>query len=121
VLAYSPRSGRIYAGVSGCGPPSAPSHVSVFPDSANGDVAPARTIEGAATGLHQYQEIEGIAVSPADGGIFVMSTRCVPSGIGPGRVSVFARLAMGNVRLERSFTDATTHFTDVQGIAFPPR
>ncbi len=65
----------------------APPSITVFSQSASGDVAPLRTIEGAATGLVCPVSV---AVDPTNGEIFVGDGHI-------GEVRVFSRTATGNV------------------------
>jgi hypothetical protein len=113
-IAYSSASADLYAAVSGG---SQETHISVFPGSAGGDSAPARTIEGAATGL-DGKVITGLAVSQVTGEIYAM----LKSGEfeSPGQIEVFGGAASGNAAPVRSFTDASTAFADAMGIALGP-
>lgn len=127
VVTSSPLTHRLYAAVTGApadpqaGVPGLPTHIAVFPETATGDAAPLRTIAGSRTGL-DATTLTGTANNPASGNIWVMATQ---GGLGSptstGRVLDFNRLADGNATPVRSFTDATTHFADVQSIAFNTR
>ena len=110
VVTFSPFTRRFYVGVSA----GANTHVSVFSESANGDVAPIRTIQGDETGLSN-KVITGIADSQRTGDIYVMAKDAQFFAV--GRISVFARLANGDVSPLRSFVDAKTGFSDAAGIA----
>jgi len=127
VLTASPLTGRLYAAVSGCVAPTVPPHIAVFPQDGDGDRAPVRTIQGAATGLGvagQPAAISGIADDQRRGDIYALTSPCTVNGgvvNAAGRVNVYARLAAGDRAPLRSFTDAQTGFTDVQAIAFAPR
>jgi hypothetical protein len=107
-VTFSALTGLIYAGVS-TGPQA---HISVFTDTANGNVAPLRTIQGTNTGL-TGMGISGIAVSDRTGEIYAMAT--TGSSVS-GRIYVYARNANGNIRPVRSFTDQNTGFASAQGI-----
>lgn len=109
-IAYSGLNNRIYAAVSD----GTHTHISVFAGNASGDAYPVRTIEGPATGL-TGRYITGITVSGCNGFIYAMA-HTSSYGFGPARVYVYARLAHGNVRPLRSFTDRHTGFDDAQGL-----
>jgi len=127
VVTSSAFTHRLYAAVTGAPADPAntisglPTHISVFSETAAGDVTPLRTISGPATAM-TGTVLTGIADNPASGNIWVMATR---GGLGEptstGRVLDFPRLGAGNIAPVRSFTDATTGFADVQGIAFSTR
>jgi hypothetical protein len=108
-LAYSKLSGRIYAG-SFTGQPK----VLVFDSHANGNVAPLRTITGAATGLKSF--IGSLAGNPATGEIFVLST----DAQGVAAITVYPQLANGNTAPTRTIRDSVTGFTSSTAIAFTP-
>lgn len=108
-LAYSKLSGRIYAG-SFTGQPK----VLVFDSHANGNVAPLRTITGAATGLRPY--IGSLAGNPATGEIFVLSADAQSAAV----ITVYPQLANGNAAPSRTINDSTASFTGNTTIAFTP-
>ena len=107
-VTFSALTGFIYVGVSA----GQNAHVSIFSDSANGDVAPIRTIRGSKTGL-SGRDISGLAVSDRDGDLYVMSR--TGSSVS-GQIYVYASDAKGNVPPLRSFVDKATGFTSAQGI-----
>jgi hypothetical protein len=109
-IAYSALTGRIYVAVS----TRTGAHISVFAGRANGNVRPVRTIAGSRTGL-TGKVITGIAGSQLTGDIYVMAKGA--EFLAPGSIEVFARLANGNARPLRKFTDSATRFTEGQGIA----
>jgi hypothetical protein len=109
-MAYSGLTGRIYVAVS----TPAGAHISVFAGRASGNVRPVRTITGSRTGLARGV-ITGIADSQRTGDIYVMVKGA--QFFAPGSVEVFARLADGNIRPLRTFTDIVSRFKDAEGIA----
>lgn len=113
-VTFSPLTGRIYAAVSA----GSITHISVFPRTANGDITPIRTIQGPDTGL-AGKVITGIADSQVDGSIYVMVKPAQFSG--PAQIEVFDRLANGDAKPLRTFTDPSTTFTDAAGIAITNR
>jgi hypothetical protein len=86
--------------------------VTVYPRLANGNVAPLRTIKGAATGLRWAVNA---AVDPVAGEIFVT---CQGDGSAQGTpgVRVFSRTANGNVAPLRTLTGPATHIDTPYGI-----
>ncbi|MBV9948747.1 MAG: hypothetical protein JOZ69_18005, partial [Myxococcales bacterium] len=110
-VAFSPSTSRLYVGVSnGTGTP----HVSVFTQSASGDVAPLQTIQGPTTGL-SGRVITGIASGPCTGDIYVMVKGAQFSSA--SQIYVYDHLAQGDVAPKRTFTDASNAFADAEGIA----
>lgn len=120
LMAYSPATDEIYAGVSACFNPTLPTHISAFPDSSAGNVAPVRAIAGPATGLGSGRYLAGLAAQPQDGSVFALvSTNCSTLA-GPSQVEVFAPTASGNAGPGRSFTDVTDDLVASSGMAFGP-
>ena len=85
-----------------------------FPVDAAGDVAPACTITGPATGL-AGKVVTGIAADPGSGAVFVMAK--TGEFDGTGRVEAFAPGSCGDVAPVRTFTDRHDDFADAMGIA----
>jgi hypothetical protein len=112
-ITYSRTTGLIDAAVSD---PSG-LHVSEFAAHAGGDVAPLRTIAGPLTGF-TGKIANGLAVDPATGDLYVMVEGARFAA--PAAVEVFAADASGDAAPLRTFTDATNHFSNSQGIAFGP-
>jgi hypothetical protein len=109
-IAYSALTGRIYVATS----TPAGARISVFAGRASGNVRPVRTIAGSRTGLIG-KVITGIADSQRTGEIYVLVKSAQFSA--PGSVEVFGRLANGNARPLRAFTDSASRFKDAEGIA----
>ena len=110
VIAFSPLTGEIYAGVTA----GTQTRISVFAGNAAGDAKPLRTIEGPATGL-AGTSITGITSSQCDGTIYAM-VHSSASGFGPGHIDAYGRAARDNSRPVRTFTDSGSSFKNAQGL-----
>jgi hypothetical protein len=109
-VATSALTGDLYVAVT----TSSGAAIEEFSGTANGDVAPLRSISGKRTGLNGMV-VTGLAVSSVNGNIYAMVKPAQFSG--PGLVEVFLRGAHGNAHPRRSFTDATDGFVNAAGIA----
>jgi hypothetical protein len=110
VIAFSPATGDIYAGVTA----GKHTRISVFAGNATGDAKPLRTIEGSATGL-AGTGITGITSSQCDGTIYAMVHSSF-SGFGPAHIDAYGRVARDNARPVRTFTDSGSSFKNAQGL-----
>ena len=110
VIAFSPRTGRIYVAVSD----GSRSRIIEFAGRAAGNVRPVATIEGSATRL-AGTAVTGITVSQCGGTIYAMA-HAANMDFTPARVDAYARLARGDARPVRSFTDHRSRFTDAEGL-----
>jgi DNA-binding beta-propeller fold protein YncE len=90
--------------------------ITVYSRTDSGNVAPARTISGAATSLIGPQSI---AVDTVNNEIFIMNYQPSPSPIGQPIISitVFSRTANGNVRPLRAISGNLTGLHGADGIA----
>jgi hypothetical protein len=109
-ITYSPRTGQIYAAVSG----ATATRLLVFAGGASGDALPLRTIAGSRTGL-EGKVVTGIAVSQRSGDAYVLAKSAQVHG--PGVVELFGRAARGNRAPLRGFTDNASRLANGQGIA----
>jgi hypothetical protein len=109
-LTTSASTGVVYVAVT----TSSGAEIEEFAPSANGNVAPSRTITGARSGL-VGQVVTGLAVSPKSGAIYAMVKTSQFSG--RGVVEVFAAHADGDAAPRRTFTDASNSFASAEGIA----
>lgn len=110
-VTFSPCSRLLYVAVSAG---DSQSHISEFRVTANGNVAPIRSIEGAATGLRR-KVITGLAVSQVTGDVYAMVKSA--QFFASGQIEVFGARATGDAGPLRSFTDRAGKFADAQGIA----
>jgi hypothetical protein len=133
VITSSALTHRLYAAVTGApadpaeAVPALDSHIAVFAEgipttAGSADVAPLRTIAGPDTGM-TGTDLTGIADNPASGNVWVLAQTSggLTGQVSTGEVLDYRRLADGDSAPIRSFTDATTHFADTQGIAFGTR
>ncbi len=93
-----------------------PGRITVYSRTANGDVAPLRTISGAATGL---QNPRGLAVDPVNNQVFVVNvdTDDANGPPQPPTVTVHSRTANGNIAPLRTITGAATGLQSPIGLA----
>jgi hypothetical protein len=87
----------------------------VFAGDADGNIAPLRTLEGAATGL-AGKVVTGIAESQRTGELYVLAKDAQFGAA--GQVLVFGNSAQDNAAPVRAFTDAASQLADAAGIAF---
>ncbi|MBF6567668.1 MAG: hypothetical protein IVW54_02180 [Candidatus Binataceae bacterium] len=87
-----------------------PPSITVFADSAGGDTAPLRVVQGANTELNWPS---GVAVDPVHNEIAVANT-------GGNSVLIFSRSANGNVRPIRTLKGPQTGISVPMGVAFDP-
>ena len=84
--------------------------LTAYPLTANGNVAPTRTLSGAATGLGYPRRI----VIDATGNLYVANA---PGAANPHSITVYAATANGNTAPTRTISGALTGLTGVNGLA----
>jgi len=94
------------------------SSITVYPRTANGNVAPLRTISGPATGLI---DPFGLAMDVAHGEVLVANfgglAGAEEEGPTPGRITVYSRTANGDAAPLRTISGAATGLQNPRGLA----
>lgn len=109
-LVYNPGSDEIFVGdftAANAG------EVLVFPRTANGDVAPTRSITGNLTQLGGF--VSALAINPTAGELYVLAA---PAAGGSWGLHTFAVAANGNVAPLRSISGANTQINSATALSF---